>query len=117
MAELTVNAIQKVGTPDIDADLTAADVAGDSYKQSSGTFIMMSNADASPHTLTVAAIASTTDTPNLGALDVENIVLTVGAGKVGLVSVPSGYTDADGNYSWTYDDVTAVTIGVFSIAP
>ncbi len=117
MAVLTVNSIQKAGIADLDAVLQAADVAGDNYPGSSGTFIAMKNDDGSPHTLTIAAPAATANCGNLGELPVADITLVVAAADIGFVSVPAGYTDASGNYSWTYDAVTSVTIGAFSIAP
>lgn len=117
MAELTVNSIQKAGIADISAVLVAADVAGDSVGSSSGIFIAMTNGDASPHTLTVAAPSATADCGNLGELAVEDITLVVAASNTGFVSIPLGYIDGSGNFSWTYDAITSVTIGVFSIAP
>lgn len=117
MAELTVQAISKAGIPDLSSALVAADVAGDSVRQSSGIFIAVSNADAAPHTLTVAAPTSTTNCGGYGALDVEDITLTVAAGDTGFVSIPPAYIDGNGDYSWTYDAVTSVTVGVFSISP
>lgn len=117
MAELTVLSIQKAGIADLDAVLVAAAAAGDKYKASSGTFIVIKNADAGSHTLTIAKPSATTDDDNLGSLVVADITLVVATGDVGFVSVPSGYTDSSGNYSWTYDDETGLTVGVFSIAP
>jgi len=117
MAKLAVNSIQKAGIADLDAVLAAADVAGDSVDSSSGIFIVMKNADASPHTLTVAKPKASADCGNLGSLVVADITLVVAAADTGFVSIPQGYVDAGGDFSWTYDDVTSVTIGVFSIAP
>jgi hypothetical protein len=117
MAVLTVTPIQKAGIADVIAGLTAADVAGDSVQSSSGIFIAVNNGDASPHTLTIAAPVATTDCGAYGALAVADITLVVAAGDVGFVSVPLAYTDSGNSFSWTYDAVTAVTVGVFSIAP
>ncbi len=117
MAKLTVNSIQKAGIADLDAVLVAADVAGDSVDQSSGIFIAMKNADAAPHTLTVAKPAASADCGNLGALTVDDITLVVAAADIGFVSIPQGYVDSGGDFSWTYDAITSVTVGVFSIAP
>lgn len=117
MATLTVNAIQKAGLADLDAILVAAAAAGDDYPASSGTFIVMKNADVSTHTLTIAAPAASANCGNLGALPVAAMTLVVLAADIGFISVPPGYVDGSGNYAWTYDDETSVTIGVFSIAP
>ena len=117
MALLTVNSIQKAGIADISAVLVAADVAGDSVGSSSGIFLAMANGDGSPHTLTVAAPAASADCGNLGSLDIDPITLVVATGDTGFVSIPLGYVDGSGNFAWTYDAITSVTIGVFSIAP
>lgn len=117
MAVLTVNSISKAGIVDIDADLVSADVAGDSVNSSSGLMVVMKNADASLHTLTVASPTASVNCGGYGSLDVDPIVLSVAAGDVGFLSIPSAYVDGNGDFSWTYDAVTSVTIGVFSIAP
>lgn len=117
MAELAVQSISKAGIADVSGALTAADVAGDSVRSSSGIFIAMENADAASHTLTVTAPTSTIDCPGYGSLPVSDITLTVAADDIGFVSIPSAYIDGNGSFSWTYDAVTSVTIGVFSISP
>lgn len=117
MALLTVNAIQKAGIADIDAVLVAADVAGDSVDASSGIFIAVKNADASPHTLTIARPVPTSDCGNLGELPVSDITLVVAAADTGFLAVPLGYANGNGDFAWTYDGITSVTVGVFSIAP
>ena len=117
MAELTVTPIKKAGIADVSGGLTAADAAGDSVKSSSGIFIALENGDVSAHTLTVAAPASSTECDGYGSLAVADIVLTVAAGDIGFVSIPSSYVSGNGNFSWTYDAVTSVSVGVFSIAP
>ena len=55
MALLTVQRISKAGTADLIAALTAAGAAGDTVTSSNGLLVVVDNADASPHTLTVAA--------------------------------------------------------------
>lgn len=115
MAELLVQSVAKAGIADVLGALAAADVAGDSVPQSSGLLIVMDNADGSAHTLTVAAPSANSNCGNLGILDVEDITLVVAAGDIGFTNIPAGYTDANGDLSWTYDAVTSVTIGVFSL--
>ena len=117
MAKLTVQAVTKAGAADLSALLAAAAALGDSIDASSGVLIVMANGDASPHTLTVAAPAATAICGNLGALPVSDITLVVAAGDTGMVAIPLGYVDGSGDLAWTYDDVTSVTIGAFSIAP
>ena len=117
MAKLLVTAITKAGLAGITTSLVAADVAGDSVDTSSGIFIVVANGDGSPHTLTVAAPVATAGCGNLGALDVDDITLVVAAGDTGFVSIPLGYVNGSGDLGWTYDAITSVTVGVFSIAP
>ena len=117
MATLTVTAVTKAGIADIDTGLAAADVAGDTVDASSGLLVAMFNGDAAPHTLTIAAPSATANCGNLGTLDVDPITLVVAAGDTGLLAIPLGYSDASNNFTWTYDAITSVTIGVFSLAP
>jgi hypothetical protein len=116
MALQTVTSIRKAGIVDLDAELTAADVAGDSVNSSSGIFVVLKNDDASPHTLTVTASVASVDCGNYGDVPLDDVTLVVAAGDIGFVSIPSGYSQ-NGLDSWTYDAVTSVSIGVFSISP
>ena len=116
MALLTVTPITKSGVPDVAAALVAADVAGDSVNASSGLFIAVDNADAAAHTLTIVAPVATAGCGHYGSLPVEDIAFEVAAGAMGFLTVPAGYSDG-GNFSWTYDAVTAVSVGVFSLSP
>ena len=116
MAILSVTPIQKSGLADINAALVPADVAGDSYDASSGTFVAVQNADAAPHTLTIIAPVTSAQCGNLGSLPVSDIEFTVAAGDLGVFAIPSGYADI-GEYKWSYDDVTSLSVGVFSISP
>lgn len=116
MAELTVQQIAKAGVLDQSGALASADVAGDSVKAASGLLIVMENADSGPHTLTVARPSATKNTNDLGDLAVADIALVVAAGDTGLLNIPAGYADASNDFSWTYDAITSVSIGVFSLS-
>lgn len=116
MALLAVTSISKAGEADLDAILAAAAAGGDDVAASSGLLVVMKNADASPHTLTVAAPVASQDCGNLGSLDVDPIALVVAAADTGVVTIPLGYA-VNGLFSWTYDAETSVTIGVVSLAP
>lgn len=115
MALLTVNNIDQAGL-DISATAVAADVAGDSVKAASNLLIYVENNDAGAHTVTVAKPQATAQCGNLGTLTVNDIVISVPAGEARSFTIPQGYSDASGNFAWTYDAVTSVTIGVFSLA-
>jgi hypothetical protein len=117
MAELTVQRVSKAGIADMAGALEAAAALGDSVDNASGLLVVMGNGDASPHTLTVAAPTATTDCGNFGSLPVADLTLVVAAGDIGFLTIPPGYRDSDNLFSWTYDGVTDVTIGVFSLAP
>lgn len=117
MASLLVTRVSKAGIPNAAGALDPADVAGDDVVSASGLLIVMENKDVGAHTLTVAAPSATADCGNLGELAVEDITLVVAAGEFGFLTIPAGYADASNNFAWTYDDVTSLAIGVFSLAP
>lgn len=116
MATLTVQSITKAGLADLSGALTAADAAGDQVVASSGLLLVVENGDASSHTVTVARPSATTNVGGYGDLAVENLTLTVGAGDIGLLTIPAKYADGS-NFVWTYDDVTGVAVGVIALAP
>lgn len=115
MALLTVTAITKAGLNQDGAGV-AADVAGDSVKSASGIFIEVTNGDASPHTATVAKPATSVSCPPYGSVTLADIVITVPAGETRSFTVPAGYADSSANFAWTYDAITSMTVGVFSLA-
>ena len=116
MAELTPIAVTKAGIANIETGLVAAASGGDSVKAASGLMIVVANGDVSPHTLTVSAPTSSENSPNFGELPVADLTLAVAADSVGAIAIPPGYATL-GNFNWSYDDVTSVTVGVYSIAP
>lgn len=115
MALLSVTPITQAGL-DQSAAAVSADVAGDSVDKASGLFVQMFNGDSGSHTLTVAKPKTTTACPPFGTLPLSDIVITVPAGEDRSFTIPEGYIDGSGDFSWTYDDVTSVTIAVFSLA-
>jgi len=117
MAELTVQPVTKAGIADLLGALAAAAAAGDSVVSASGLLLVVNNADASPHTVTIPAPVDTTVAGSYGEVDVDDMTLVVAAGDAGAITIPLGYVSGAGVFSWTYDDVTDVTVGVFSLAP
>lgn len=115
MAELTVTPITQDGV-DQAAVAVAADVAGDSVRSSSGLFIHVINGDVGAHTATVAAPLASTICPPFGEVDVTDIVINIPAGEARSFTIPQGFSNASGDFAWTYDDVTSVTAAVFSLA-
>lgn len=116
MAEVTVQSVTKAGIADLSTALASADAAGDSVKQAQDLLVVMENGDSGSHTLTVAAPQANTDCGNFGSLPVADLTLIVAAADTGILTIPAGYGDGV-DFSWTYDDVTSVKIGVFSLAP
>jgi hypothetical protein len=115
MAALTVTPITQAGV-DQTASLVAADAAGDTVVSSSGIHVRVDNGDASPHTVTVTKPSASVICQPYGTVQLDDIVITVAATGTESFTIPLGYAGTDGNFSWTYDDVTSVTVGVFSIA-
>jgi len=115
MAILSVNSINQDGVQ-LSALEVAADVAGDRVRAAGGLFIRVSNGDVGAHTVTIAAPKASTICPPYGELDIDAIVISVPAGESRSFTIPSGFSDASGNFAWAYDAVTSVSVGVFSLA-
>jgi hypothetical protein len=116
MSILTVNAIDKAGV-DIRTTNVAADVAGDQVPASSGLLFSLDNGGGAPIELTVAAPVSESNCGGFGGLPVADLTISLAAGVATEFVIPLGYTDSSGNFAWTYDDVTSVTVGVYSLNP
>lgn len=115
MADLTPIAITKAGF-DLAGQLTAADAGGDSFDSTAtGLFFAVENTDAGAHTVTIVAPVSNTICPGFGELPITDLVITVGAGETQVFTIPVGYS-AQGKFNLTYDAVTNVAVGGFSIA-
>ena len=113
MAELTVLPITPDGL-DTGANLVAADAAGDDVANAGGLLFVVDNADAGPHTVTVSAPVAEAVAGNYGVQAVADIVISVPASERREFVIPSGYA-ADNKFSLAYDDVTSVSVGVFSL--
>ena len=79
MADLAYTAVTPSGVND--ADLTAADVAGDTFPADTNKFFKVDNADAAPHTVTVVAPTSETVCGNYGKVSLSDIVVSIPAGS------------------------------------
>lgn len=112
MATLTTQKIDEAGL-DLSTALQAADVAGDTVVAASGQMIVMENTDVGAHTLTIATATVDVET-KFGACAVSDLVITVPAGEMHAFTVPIGYQSV-GNLAWTYDAITGVNIGVFTL--
>ena len=113
MAALTVQGITKAGL-DIRSNLTPAEVTGDTVAASGGLLFSVTNGDGSPHTVTVSAPVATTTCGGFGSLPVADIAIVVGATSSTEFVIPGGFA-ANGLFTITYDAVTSVEVGVFSL--
>ena len=115
MADLTPIAITKAGF-DLPTQLVAADVAGDNFSSTSnGIFFVIENTDASPHNMTIVAPVANTKTSQFGNLPVTDLDIVVAAGETQAFTVPIGY-QVTGKFLFTYDSITGIKVGGFSIA-
>ena len=90
--------------------LAAASVGGDTITASDRTFLVVKNADTVPHTVTLV-------TPgNVSGLAIADKPVVVTNGTTALIG-PFGsvFIDPTGIISVTYDAVTSVTVGAFTI--
>lgn len=90
--------------------LAAASVGGDKIVANDRAFLVVKNADAAPHTVTLV-------TPGMVAgLAIADKPVVVAAGATAFIG-PFGsvFVDANNQISLTYDAVTAVTVGVFAV--
>jgi len=114
MALLTYNPV----TPDglgLKAAMSGADAIGDTFPIDANKLFAVFNGDTGPHTVTIAAPVASTVCGNYGSLPVEDLVITVAADEVQLITIPLGY-GANGVFTLTYDAVTGMTVGGYSLA-
>lgn len=114
MATLTVQDITSAG---LNPSLVAADVAGDTFDQTSSrerVFLYVDNGDASSMTVTVTAENTSKEVSNWGSLTASDVSVAVPAGEFRLIGpFPSGpYTDTP---AITYSSVTSVTVGAIRL--
>lgn len=110
MAALTATAVSSVGgLADLEGALTAAAGGGDSAPVGAGLFLVVRNADAAPHTATIA----TPGKKNGHAI--ADATLTVAAGDTGLIPLTNVFRGANDRAAITYDGVTSVTVAVIKL--
>lgn len=111
MASLATNTVPLTGLQ-LDALLAAASAGGDTTQTGAGVFLAVKNADAAPHTVTLATPA-TVD----GDLPVADRTVTVAAGKIEFIPLTATYRDpATGRAALTYDAVTSVSVAVIRVS-
>lgn len=107
MATLTTQVVPHTG---LAVSLAAAAGGGDKGIAGAGVNLVVRNADAAPHTVTLAIPAVTKID---GDLTISNRPVVVAAGAFELIPLIDLYTNpVDGLTSWTYDAVTSMTVAV-----
>jgi len=110
MAALTTNVVPLTGLR-IDNLLVAATLAGDDCATGAGVLLVVNNADASAHTVTLATPGT------VDGLAVADRAVEVAAGTEAVIPVTDRYRDSStGRCAITYDAVTSVTVGVIRVA-
>lgn len=111
MAEFAVEAIAEDGT---NATYNAANGGGDSFVNDGKTVLHIKNGSAGPLTVTVPAVASTTEKSGFGTLSKADAAIAVPAGEerfLGKFPVQAFGALA----SITYSGVTSLTVAVLRI--
>ena len=111
MAALMTNVVPLVGLQ-LDDLLDPATAGGDDCQTGAGVVLVVKNADAASHTVTLAT-PGTLD----GDLTISDRSVPVAAGKIALIPVTDRYRNpATGRAAITYDAVTSVSVGVVRVA-
>ncbi|MEV8151344.1 hypothetical protein [Streptomyces fradiae] len=97
------------GLPDLAGAAVAASALGDTAPVGPGRLLAVVNADAAPHTVTVATPGT------VSGLGVADAVMTVAAGDTGLLPLPRLFAQSDGRAALTYDDVTSLSVAVLEL--
>lgn len=114
MALLAYNKI----TPDglaLAASMSGADALGDTFPVDTNKVYIVTNDDAAPHTVTIAAPIASSVCGDFGSQPIEDIAVVVAAGETAMLTIPLGYGES-GLFTLTYDAVTAVTVGGFALS-
>jgi hypothetical protein len=96
----------------LDAQLGPATSGGDDCQTGAGVFLVVKNADASSHTVTLVT-PGTVD----GDLAIADRAVVVAAGKTELIPLTATYRNpATGRANITYDAVTSVSVAVIRVS-
>lgn len=110
MADLSITDVPiDGGLADVAGAAVAAAAGGDTAPVGPGLVLYVNNADASPHTATVA-------TPGTRkGLGIDDAALVVAAGDHGMLPLDGVFRGANGRAAITYDAVTSVTVAVLEL--
>ena len=115
MADLT---IQETSEGGLAASYVAAAAAGDAVLNLGGDVILhVRNGDASSHTVTVTAQATSREVAGFGAMTKGDAAVAVPAGNDRFIGpFPTGaFNDANGKVQIAYDAVTAMTVAAIRV--
>jgi hypothetical protein len=111
MAALTTSVVPLQGLQ-LDAQLVAATSGGDDCQTGAGLFLVVKNADASSHTVTLVT-PGTVD----GDLAIADRAVVVAAAKTELIPLTATYRNpSTGRANITYDAVTSVSVAVIRMS-
>jgi hypothetical protein len=110
MAALTTNVVPLTGLQ-LDDLLNPATSGGDDAPTGAGVLLVVKNADASSHTVTLVTPGT------VNGLAIADRAVAVAAGKTELIPLTADYRDpATGRAAITYDGVTSVNVGVVRVS-
>lgn len=109
MAALAVTTVAVAGGASITDSLVAAGAGGDSAPVGPGRFLVVKNADAAPHTVTIATPGT------VSGLAIPDATLTVAAGETGAIPLPRLFRGTAGRAAITYDAVTSLSVAVLQL--
>lgn len=109
MAALTLTTLPIAGGVSITDNLVAAAALGDTAPVGPGRFLVVRNADAAPHTVTIATPGS------VSGLAISEATMTVAAGETNAIPLGQVFRGSSGRAAITYDAVTSVTVGAFEL--
>lgn len=115
MAQMTVQLIDSDGLAPAYAAVSAQDTieGGGSDR----IFLHVKNDDASPVTVTIAAVRASADVPGVGTVDVPDIAVAVPAADEAMIGpFNNAYADADGTITVDYSGTTSVTAAAIKLA-
>lgn len=99
--------------------VSAANVDGSKFRVPADdrTFIRVTNADSSTHTITLVAQTTSARVPGVGVVAIDDIDVTVAAntGDVLIGPITPAYIDSSGYAHVTFDAVTSVSVAVFRL--
>lgn len=109
MADLTVHVAPVAGGLSIHDIAVSASGGGDTAPVGSARMLAVINTDTDPHTVTIPV------TRTLSGLAIEDAVVTVPGGEVGLIPLSPKLASVDGRAQITYDSAGDIDVAVIEL--